>query len=106
MESSEMVPLGRAGEKPMTPRLSFSLRARRRSMSCASLHQLFYERASHIGRHPGVTMDQRAFVQHRLGSVKGEDIGALEEFADGDFLAPEQRFLHRCDPVSRVVAGV
>src|SRR6267378_1122967 len=70
------------------------------------LHQLFYKRPGSVGRHPELAMDQRAFVQHRLGAVQGGDVGALEKFADGDFLVPEQRFLHRGGPVTRVVSGV
>ena len=54
-----------------------------------SLHQLFNERACHIRGHPGVATDQRSFVQHRLGPVKGGNVGAFEEFPDRDHLAPE-----------------
>src|SRR6267143_2879967 len=70
------------------------------------LHQLFYERTGRVGRHPELAMDQRAFVQHRLGAVKGGDVRALKEFADGDFLAPEQRLLHRGGPVTCIVSRV
>jgi hypothetical protein len=75
-------------------------------MTWASLHQLFDERARRVRRYPGIAMDQGTFVQHRLGSVKGWDIGALEESADGNFFAPELRFLHCGSPVSCVVSGV
>src|SRR6266699_7243008 len=34
------------------------------------------------------------------------NVRALEEFPDGDFLAPEKRFLHRSRPVRRVVSRV
>src|SRR6266704_1158236 len=34
------------------------------------------------------------------------NVRALEEFPDGNLLAPEQRFLHRRRPVRRVVSGV
>src|SRR5260370_42227445 len=34
------------------------------------------------------------------------NVRALEEFPDGNFLAPEQRFLHRRRPVRRVVSRV
>jgi len=35
----------------------------------ASLHQLFNERAGHVERQMRLAMNQRAFVQHRLGPV-------------------------------------
>ena len=38
--------------------------------------------------------------------MEGGNVGALEEFSDGDFVTPQQRFLHRAGPVSRVVNGV
>jgi hypothetical protein len=37
-----------------------------------------------------VVMDQWAFVQHRLRPVKGGNVGALEEFPDGNLFSPEQ----------------
>src|SRR5260370_5662550 len=55
----------------------------------ASLHQLFNKRASHIRGHARVAMDQRSFVQDRLRPMQGGDIRALEEFPDGDLLAPK-----------------
>jgi hypothetical protein len=35
----------------------------------ASLQQLFNERAGHVERQTRIAMNQRAFVQHRLGPV-------------------------------------
>jgi len=54
------------------------------------LHQLLNERAGHVWTYPHVTMHQRAFVQHRLGTVQGGNVGALEESPDGDLITPEQ----------------
>src|SRR5258708_38760623 len=51
-------------------------------------------------------MDQRSFVQDRLRPMQGGDIRALEEFPDGDLLAPKQRFSQRGCPISRVIRGV
>src|SRR5712692_6909506 len=72
----------------------------------AWLHQFFNERAGHIGRHPRVALDKRSFIQYRLGPVQRRNVGALEEFSDGNLIAPEQRFLHRGRPISRVIRGV
>src|SRR6266849_5121090 len=72
----------------------------------AWLHQFFNERAGHIGRHPRVALDKRSFIQYRLGPVQRRNVGALEEFSDGNLIAPKQRFLHRGHPVSRVIRGV
>src|SRR5580658_1292110 len=51
-------------------------------------------------------MNERSIVQDRLSAVQSGNIGALEEFPNGDFIAPEQGFLHRGRPVRRVKTGV
>src|SRR5713226_2279865 len=61
----------------------------RRTSGPAALHQFFNERASHIRGHARVLPDERSFVQDRLRSMQGGDIRALEEFPDGDLLAPK-----------------
>src|SRR5215469_8187831 len=50
-------------------------------------------------------MDKRAFAQNRLSIMQDWHVGALEEFSDGDFIAPEQRLLHRSRPITPVVSG-
>src|SRR5256886_6657106 len=70
------------------------------------LHQRLDERTGNLGRHLKIAMDQRAIVQDRLGTVQSGNVGALKEFPDGNLPAPEQRFLHRCRPVRRVVGRI
>src|SRR5438309_9052143 len=75
--------------------------------SCVTpLHQFFNERAGHIGRHPRVETDERSFIQYRLRPMQRRNVGALEEFPDGNLIPPEQRFLHRGRPTSRIVRRV
>ena len=50
-------------------------------------------------------MDKWAGLEDGFGFVERGQVGALEEFADGDFVAPEQRLLHGC-PVGGVVGGI
>ena len=51
-------------------------------------------------------MDKRALIQDRLSAVEGGNVGALEEFPDGNLIAPEQRFFHGGHPVRGVMRGV
>ena len=46
-----------ATHKHLRRRLPFDVQVGRQSKTWALLHQLFYERASHVGRHPGITLD-------------------------------------------------
>src|SRR5438876_10110473 len=70
------------------------------------LHQLLDERTGHFGRHLQIAMDQRAIVQDRLGAMQRGNVGALEEFPDGNLLAPEQRLLHGGHPVGGIMPGI
>src|SRR5260370_7972126 len=51
-------------------------------------------------------MNQGAFVQNRLGTVQSRHVSAFEEFSDGNFIAPQQRFFHGSHPVGGVMRGV
>ncbi len=70
-----------------------------KAYSATSLHQFLNERLGGLGGHSQVSIRQRPLVQDRLRCVQGRDVGALEEFANGDFVTPQHRFSHRCDPV-------
>src|SRR5256886_16501578 len=83
----------------------FHSRGREESMG-ELLHQLLDERTGNFGRHLQIAMDQRAIVQDRLGTVQSRNVGALEEFPDGNLLAPEQRLLHGSHPVGGIMRGI
>src|SRR5213078_124113 len=70
------------------------------------LHQLLDERTRHIRRHLQIAMDQRAAVQDRLSAMQRGNVGALEEFPDGNLLAPKQRLLHGGHPVGGIMCGI
>src|SRR5947207_5854097 len=70
------------------------------------LHQLLDERTGNFGRHLKIAMDQLAIVQDRLGTVQSGNVGALEEFPDGNLFAPEQRLLHGGHPVGGIMRGI
>src|SRR3989449_148445 len=72
----------------------------------SALQQLLNERVGHVGSYPRVTIHQRAIVQDRLGTVQGENVGALEEYSDGDLITPEQRLFHSSQPVGGIVSRV
>src|SRR5437879_8954063 len=70
------------------------------------LRQLLDERTGNFGRHLKIAMDERAIVQDRLGAMQRGNVGALEEFPDGNLLAPEQRLLHGGHPVGGIMPGI
>src|SRR5258707_11912973 len=70
------------------------------------LHQFFDEGSGNVGGDAYLLMNERPGLQDRFGLVRCGYIGALEEEADGNLIAPEQRFFHRCLKVRGIVCRI
>src|SRR5262249_38995495 len=87
--------------KPAEIRLSTIEAGPRRS------HQFFHKLPRRLRRHPHLALRHRHVVgQDGLGAVEAGQIGALEELADGDFVAPELGPLHGLVPVGSIIGGI
>src|SRR5579872_2369374 len=78
-----------------------------RAANCGTrLHQFLDKRACYVGGDAKRLLYERPLGQHRFGGVQARQVGALEELPNRDFLTPEQRLLHRGQPVRGLVGGV